>query len=551
MTFFSHFRISFRRKLMFSYTLLLVLILIGVALTRYFEVRGRLSDRVEGDLHETVDNAVAMVTAASDLSLRNYLRGITENNLALVNFYYGRFRAGEFEESQAKKLVAGIMAEQKIGRSGYTYCLQSNGKLARYSSFQNEEDLGELPYIREQLKRKEGYMAYDWRDSAEGKSTPKAMYMGYFEPWDWIVTSMAFRTEFADLININDFVPALHTMKPYAGDAIAIYIMDGLGRYLISSELAAGGEAVSGHADALRVSSMLKERAGLLRHVQENAVTGEARTYVEYFVYVPEYDWIISAGGYEDELYVHLDRLTRDLFIFIGIGTVLVLILSWLLGAHLTRPLDRLGEQMRAAAKGNFNARVVPESDDELGEMAEDFNRLMLSMTEQAYSLEKMVDGRTSEYQEQVERLQILAKEYQASEKMASDKVGMFFELLDSIPNLICYRSREGRFTGCNEAYARIFLGVPRHAVVGRTLEDFPDTFSPELTAQIHNSDLKLYSEQTESVGINLTVKCADGAVRTFYRIIGPIRDTQGNINGVVTVLTDIGDFVEPGEPVN
>lgn len=551
MTFLRHSRTSLRRKLMLSYTLLLVLILVGIALTRYFEVRARLSDRVDEELHETVDNTVAMVTVASDLSLRNYLRGITENNLALVEFYYNRFRAGELEESQAKRMAAGIMAEQKIGRSGHTYCLQSNGKLARSSSFQNEKDLGELPYIREQLKRKEGYMAYDWRDNAEGKATPKTLYMRYFEPWDWIVTSMAYRTEFADLIDISDFMPALHTMKPHDGEDISIYIMDGLGRYLISSELEAGGEAVSGHADSLLVSSMLKERAGLLRHVRENAVTGEARTYVEYFVYVPEYDWIISAGGYEDELYAPLDRLTRDLFIFTGVGAVLALVLSWMLGAHLTRPLERLRVQMRAAARGNFNARVVPESGDELGEMAEDFNRLMLSMTEQAYSLEKMVDGRTAEYQDQVDRLQTLARECQASEKMASDKVGMFFELLDSIPNLICYRSREGRFTGCNEAYARIFLGVPRHAVVGRTLEDFPDTFSPELTAQIYNSDLKLYSEQAEYVGINLTVKCADGAVRTFYRIIAAIRDTQGNINGVVTVLTDIGDFVEPGEPVN
>lgn len=551
MTFLRHPRISLRRKLMFSYTLLLVLILVGIALARYFEVRARLADRVEEELHETVDNTVATVTVASDLSLRNYLRGVTENNLALVEFYYNRFRAGEFEESQAKKLVAGILAEQKIGQSGYTYCLQSNGKLAKYSSFQNEKDLGELPYIREQLKRKEGYMAYNWRDSAEGRITPKALFMRYFKPWDWIVTSMAYRTEFADLMDINDFMPALHTMKPSGGEAVAIYIMDGLGRYLTSSELEAGGEAVSGQADSLLVSSMLKERAGLFRHARENAVTGETRTYVEYFVYVPEYDWIISAGGYEDELYAPLDRLTRDLFIFTAAGIVLALVLSWLLGAHLTRPLDRLKEQMRAAARGNFNARVVPESGDELGEMAEDFNRLMLSMTEQAYSLEKMVDGRTAEYQDQVERLQTLARECQASEKMASDKVGMFFELLDSIPNLICYRSREGRFTGCNEAYARIFLGVPRHGVVGRTLEDFPDTFSPELTARIYNGDLKLYSEQAELVGITLTVKCADGAVRTFYRITAPIRDTQGNINGVVTVLTDIGNFVEPGDPVN
>ena len=64
MTFLRHSRTSLRRKLMLSYTLLLVLILVGIALTRYFEVRARLSDRVDEELHETVDNTVAMVTVA-------------------------------------------------------------------------------------------------------------------------------------------------------------------------------------------------------------------------------------------------------------------------------------------------------------------------------------------------------------------------------------------------------------------------------------------------------------------------------------------------------
>ena len=52
-------------------------------------------------------------------------------------------------------------------------------------------------------------MAYDWRDSEEAKTTPKALYMLHFEPWDWIITSLAYRTEFADLVNINDFLTAL------------------------------------------------------------------------------------------------------------------------------------------------------------------------------------------------------------------------------------------------------------------------------------------------------------------------------------------------------
>ena len=68
MSIFHRLRTSLRHKLAFGYTLLLVLILASISLTRFFEVRARLSEQVENTLHEAVDNAAAMVTVASDLS---------------------------------------------------------------------------------------------------------------------------------------------------------------------------------------------------------------------------------------------------------------------------------------------------------------------------------------------------------------------------------------------------------------------------------------------------------------------------------------------------
>ena len=175
----------------------------------------------------------------------------------------------------------------------------------------------------------------------------------------------------------------------------------------------------------------------------------------------------------------------------------------------------------------------------------------MLGMTEQAYGLEKLVDDRTAEYREQNERLQLLVKESQASEEAASNKVGMFFDLLDSIQNLICYRSREGRFMGCNEAYARICLGVPRHAVLGQSIENFPGTFTAEMIASLAVEEQKLYSGEVESLKDKVTINCADGSMRTFSRFMSPLRTSQKMISGVVVVLTDISDFTESDEPVN
>ncbi len=552
MILFRYSKISIRYKLVLSYTTLFVFILAAICFARYFDAKAKIKSEVEGGLRQAVEHMAAMVGSGSDLALRGYLRGVTDKNLLLAEYYYQQYKLGKLTEEEAKSLAGAGIAIQRIGKSGYVYCLRSNGVIVVHSSpfERGDHDPEQYPYIKEQINRKEGYMAYDWRDPTERTATPKLMYMRYFEPWDWIITSVAYQKEFPALIGSADFLAGINAVKPVDNN-FSLYMMDFKGRYLISSEPASEGDNTPGVADARRVADMLKERIGFTHYEYTDVDTGEKRVLLEYFTTLPGYAWIVVAGGDEAVLYAPLDRLFRNLLIIMAAGTAVVALFSWLVSAHFMNPLQRFKEQIRSAARGNLNARVVPENADELWEIAENFNSLMLGMTEQAYSLERLVDDRTAEYREQNERLQLLVKESHASEEAASNKVGMFFDLLDSMPNLVCYRSREGRFMGCNEAYARICLGVPRHAVVGQSLENFPGTFTPETIANLVADEQKLYSGEAEVLSAKVTINCADGSMRTFSRFISPLRNSQGMVGGVVVVLTDISDFTESGEPVN
>lgn len=552
MILFRYSKISIRYKLMFSYTALFVFILAAICSARYFDARAKIKSEVEWGLRQTVEHMAAMVNSASDLALRGYLRGATEKNLLLAEYYYQQYKLGKITEEEAQRLAGAGISIQRIGKSGYVYCLRSDGVIVAHSSpfERGAHDPEQYPYIKEQINRKEGYMAYDWRDPTERTATSKLMYMLYFEPWDWIITSVAYQKEFTDLIGSKDFLAGINALKPI-NDNFSVYMMDFKGRYLISSEPASEGDNTPGVADERRVAEMLKDRVGFTNYEYTDVDTGERRVLLEYFITLPGDDWIVVAGGDKGVIYAPLDRLLRNLLIIMVAGTAVVALFSWLVSAHFMNPLQRFKEQIRSAARGNLNARVVPENADELWEIAENFNSLMLGMTEQAYGLEKLVDDRTAEYREQNERLQLLVKESQASEEAASNKVGMFFDLLDSIQNLICYRSREGRFMGCNEAYARICLGVPRHAVLGQSIENFPGTFTAETIAALAVEEQKLYSGEVESLKDKVTINCADGSMRTFSRFMSPLRTSQKMISGVVVVLTDISDFTESDEPVN
>ena len=60
-------------------------------------------------------------------------------------------------------------------------------------------------FVREQLKTKEGYLEYNWQNPGEKSFQPKALYMVYFEPLDWIISVSSYRSEFNEILESNDF----------------------------------------------------------------------------------------------------------------------------------------------------------------------------------------------------------------------------------------------------------------------------------------------------------------------------------------------------------
>jgi len=51
-------------------------------------------------------------------------------------------------------------------------------------------------FIQRQKAKKEGYIEYEWANPGETVQQPKALYMSYFEPWDWIIASSSYLEEF-------------------------------------------------------------------------------------------------------------------------------------------------------------------------------------------------------------------------------------------------------------------------------------------------------------------------------------------------------------------
>ena len=75
--------------------------------------------------------------------------------------------------------------------------------------------------------------------------------------------------------------------------------------------------------------------------------------------------------------YVELRQHIRSAALLSGAaGIILAILLSGWAAARVTRPVEQLARAAREVASGNWNAQVAVSSSDEMGELAESFNRM-------------------------------------------------------------------------------------------------------------------------------------------------------------------------------
>ncbi|BBO87931.1 cache domain-containing protein [Desulfosarcina ovata] len=446
-------KIRIRHKLLISYSVVLILsISIGSAFI-YMVVRDKITAELERELNNNTTAILNMVKTAAAVSIKNHLRAVAEKNLEIIRYFYDQTQNGRLIPTKARQMAAHVLLAQTIGDSGYIYCMDSVGRVKVHPQpALLGTNVADFAFVREQLARKIGYIEYNWKNPGETAARPKALYMVYFAPWDWIVSASTYRNEFNSLVNVRDFEKSV--LEPRFGETGYAFVIDGSGRILIHPKLQGVNLFEARDLPDKYLKEMQRRKSGKIVYPWKNPGESRARMKMVIFNHIPEYDWIVASSSYLDEFYDPL-RTIRNLIIATAIMTfMLVLPISFRIGASITDPLKKLMHHFDRMIVGDFSARMVSGSRDEIGQLATYYNRFADEIERYRDNLEKQMDRRRS------------------VEAALRESEARYRSVMEAAPDPIVIYDPVGLVTYFNPAFTRIF-GWSLDECLGKKMDHF------------------------------------------------------------------------------
>lgn len=505
-----------RHKLLISYSIIFILSIALGSSFIYLFVRENIKKSIEGELNNTTQAILNMVRTSAAVSIKNYLRAVAEKNLELIHFYYNQYKEGQLTQEEAQKTVADLMLSQTIGNSGYIYCMNSNGVVTVHpQAALIHTNVSQFEFVKDQLKLKKGYIEYDWKNPGETEPRPKALYMLYFEPWDWIISVSSYRREFKDLVNVDDFRKSV--LEMHLGRTGYVYVIDCQGTAIIHPKLQGINILKSTELPNTFLEEMQRRKNGKIVYPWKNPGEARERMKLVIFNYIPEYDWIVASSSYMDEFYQPLNTIRNLIIATVLITLILVLPITYKISASITDPLRRMMLHFSQMGAGDFTSRMESTSQDEIGQLYDYYNRFVEQLEHYHRDLTKEIQVRRK-----------IEEDFRESEQR-------YQSVMEAAPDPIITYDMQGRVTYLNAAFSRIF-GWTLQECLGRKMDHFvPENNWKETSKMIQAVMAGETLTGTQSQRYN-----KDGDLVHVSISGSTYRDRDGQLAGSVIILRDI-----------
>lgn len=126
------------------------------------------------------------------------------------------------------------------------------------------------------------------------------------------------------------------------------------------------------------IRDAVNQRQGFFKY------TIDGRKMWGYLAYNKDLDWIMWVTAYEDEIFIKINKLKAQMYIFLFIIAVIVTIAGILVATRIARVANEISNNMMEIAQGDadLSVRLPVLSNDEVGDIAHWFNEFVSKLEE-------------------------------------------------------------------------------------------------------------------------------------------------------------------------
>jgi PAS domain S-box-containing protein len=245
---------------------------------------------------------------------------------------------------------------------------------------------------------------------------------------------------------------------------------------------------------------------------------------------IPGLHWAIMSEIDEVEAFRHIRELRNRMIVLGALLILLVAVLSYLLSRTLTRPVRSLAQAAQALAAGNLELPVERESGDEIGDLAESFERMRVALQRSFAEIRHKNDELEQRVVERTADLNLALAKVQESEQR-------IIAVVEGITDAVVTIDRSGIVQTFNASAEKIF-GYTAEYAIGNNV----NILMPPAIAEEHDAILERYDPERES-GVVDQMREVEGRRKSgelFPLELRVSRITTGADNMFVGLLRDI-----------
>ncbi len=509
-------RLPIRFKLFFIYSLVATAVFSCSFSMYYIHVKNHLDHQIKTALTRSNQSITGLIETVGTVSIKIHLRAIAEKNLEIIEHIYQDFQNHLISEKEAKKQAESLLLGQKIGKTGYIYVIDSTGKMRIHPKQDVKgQSYAELGFIRKQLAQKNGYLEYWWKNPEDTEERAKALHMAYFEPWDWIISASSYKSEFSQLVSVEDFKDSVLAMDALGGGYS--FVFDSQANIIIHPKITGSMMDYATPENKKQIREIIAQKKGMMHYFWKSPEDQVVKEKLMVFDFIPDFDWIIASSTYTENAFAPLVEMRRMFLVILAVSIAVIALVTLAVSTTITRPLTSLIDRLNVNMNQDWQIQPLDSRrKDEIGDLESSFNEFV---------------KRLETYKENLIKENIMRKETEI-------QLQLFEKVFENANEGITITQPDGKIQAVNQAFTDI---------TGYTAQDAIGQNPRILKSDRH--DQAFYKTMWQSLILKgqwsgeIWNRKKSGQAYPEFLSISVIRNKSGQVKNYVAVFHDISEM--------